>query len=671
MDLVSIIIPTFGRPNHLLRAIDSVLQQTYKNIEIIVVDDNGRGTEMQLLTDRTLSSYVKDGKCQYVTHEHNKNGSAARNTGFRISHGKYVGFLDDDDVFLPTKIEKQVDKLSCMPSDFGAAYCNTQIIHVNRNGKTELLVSKEEGDLTHGILMGTIRFNTSTLLFRREVIEHLNGFDESFKRHQDWELLIRFFRDYKVCIASPETFLLVKYNFYQLVRHSYDKNAIAYREKFLNKYEADIKKFSDANRIYHHQWLSVSQRMLSDMDLKDAMHMIRRTNGYGRCSIGEYIILMKFFIIGIIKKFISKKVLTGGGKIGILTHHYVKNFGAYMQAKALISVIKQEFPNVEVEVIDFRVKKHEWLNTKHFFGFKPKRGDTLHGFLRKMQLYHTHKTYEKLLPKSRRVNCADEINSLAYDLIIVGSDEVWNFKDMAYSPLKFGVGLDAPHITYSASVGGSTAQERDVPEEIMKGISGFKDIAVRDQKSEEMVKAFTGRDTLRTLDPVYLYDFKLDVSDKIEHWVECNPYILIYDCRLGNAQIKELKEYAQTTGLNILGAGEHRNWYTTDDTVNITPYEWAYLFKNAAYVVTGTFHGTSFAIKYGRQFVAYLTEQNRINKVGSLLADFELEKQIAGAKDNIVEVMTQEVDYYRVDELIAKKKDKSLTYLFTNISACI
>lgn len=342
-----------------------------------------------------------------------------------------------------------------------------------------------------------------------------------------------------------------------------------------------------------------------------------------------------------------------------------------MQAKALISVIEQEFPKARVELIDFRVRRHEWLNAKHFFGYKPKRGDTLRGLLRKMQLFYTHKKYEEQLPRSKRVHNAEEINALDYDLIIVGSDEVWNFNDVAYSPIKFGVGLDAPHITYSASVGGSTAEDEDIPEDIRQGIAGFKDIAVRDRKSEEVVKTLTGREALRTLDPVYLYDFPLDVSDRIRLLAKQKPYILIYDCRLGAAQIKALMEFASAKGYNILGAGEHRNWYTTDATVNITPYEWAYLFKHAAYVVTGTFHGTSFAIKYCRPFVAYLTEQNRINKVGSLLADFGLEKRIAGKRENIVHVMTGEVNYTPVNEIIAKKKEESLAYLFANIKAVI
>jgi len=358
-------------------------------------------------------------------------------------------------------------------------------------------------------------------------------------------------------------------------------------------------------------------------------------------------------------------------KIGILTHHYVKNFGAYMQARALLSVIQQNFPNVDVELIDFRVKKHEWLNARHFFGFKPKRGDTLLGFVRKTQLFCTHAQYEKQLPRSKRVHDAEEINALEYDLIIVGSDEVWNFKDVAFSPIKFGVGLTAPHITYSASVGGSTVRDNDIPREIKSGIATFKAVAVRDRMSEAVVRELVGRRAEETLDPVYLYDFPLDVSVKISRLAKGKPYILIYDCRLDGTQVKTLTNFAASKGFNILGAGEYRNWYTTDVTVNITPYEWAYLFKHAAYIVTGTFHGTSFAIKYNKLFVAYLTESNRINKVGSLLADFGLEARIASKDNSIVDVMTQVVDYSRVNEIIAKKKDESLTYLFSNINQII
>ena len=109
--LVSIVIPTFARPDNLVRAIESVLNQTYKPIEIIVVDDNGRGTLYQVETENVLKPYIYKNQIKYLTHEINKNGSAARNTGFRVSKGDYVCYLDDDDVFAPTKIEKQVARL--------------------------------------------------------------------------------------------------------------------------------------------------------------------------------------------------------------------------------------------------------------------------------------------------------------------------------------------------------------------------------------------------------------------------------------------------------------------------------------------------------------------------------------------------------------------------------
>lgn len=350
-------------------------------------------------------------------------------------------------------------------------------------------------------------------------------------------------------------------------------------------------------------------------------------------------------------------------KIGILTHHYVKNFGAYMQARALLSEIKEMYPNEEVEFINYRVKIHERATTIHFFGFKPKRGDTLTGFFEKIRLFFTHRKIESFLPQSTRVNSADEINALAYDLIIVGSDEVWNFNDIAYSPIKFGYGLKCPHISYAASVGGSSANDDNIPSEVKIGINSFRKISVRDEKTEDFVKSFTNHKAIRVLDPVYLHSYKLTVRNTIKRVVERKPYILIYDCRLEKKQVDELLIYAKNNDYQILGAGEYRNWYSTASTTNITPYEWAYLFQNALAVVTGTFHGTSFAIKYNRPFVAYLTEQNRINKVGSLLGEFKLTNRIVDSSGDIIETLIQPIDYKEVNDILDKKRTTSIMYL--------
>ena len=357
-------------------------------------------------------------------------------------------------------------------------------------------------------------------------------------------------------------------------------------------------------------------------------------------------------------------------KIGILTHHYVKNFGAFMQAYALTNVIKEIVPNSRVEIIDYRVKKHEIMNSLHFFGFKPKRGDTFCGYIDKVCLFFKHYKYEITLPRSKRVYTANDINFIGYDLIIVGADEVWNFKDVAYDSIKFGYGLKGTLISYSACAGGSS-DDSIIPNEIKEGIKNFKAISVRDKDSEKLVNVICKNqfDVMRTLDPIFLYDYNLKIKSKIVKIVKVKRYILIYDCHLTELQIKNIIEFAKKNDLNILGAGEYRKWYTSVQTENISPFEWAFLFKNAWGVITGTFHGTSFAIKYNRNFVSFLTEKNRISKVESLLDELALLKQ-AVYKENekdLIPILCNPVDYSVVNKLLNKKINDSKDYLKRSI----
>ena len=98
--LVSVIIPTFQRAKYIERAIDSVLNQTYKNFEIIVVDDNDQESEARKEMIKRMDKYSSDSRIIYIKHEKNKNGAAARNTGINVAKGEYITFLDDDDYFL-------------------------------------------------------------------------------------------------------------------------------------------------------------------------------------------------------------------------------------------------------------------------------------------------------------------------------------------------------------------------------------------------------------------------------------------------------------------------------------------------------------------------------------------------------------------------------------------
>src|SRR5690554_1142633 len=102
--LVSVIIPTYGRPSHLLRAVHSVLNSCYKLIEVIVVDDNDPSSKFRSDTEYLMEKFSDFQNVIYLKHDKNKNGAAARNTGLKYCAGKYVCFLDDDDEFLPKKL---------------------------------------------------------------------------------------------------------------------------------------------------------------------------------------------------------------------------------------------------------------------------------------------------------------------------------------------------------------------------------------------------------------------------------------------------------------------------------------------------------------------------------------------------------------------------------------
>jgi glycosyltransferase involved in cell wall biosynthesis len=194
--LVSTIIPTYKREELLERAIVSVLNQTYKNIEVIIVDDNNPDTESRKQTEKLMQKYDGENRIKYIQHDKNKNGSAARNTGIKNANGEFVCFLDDDDWFMPEKIEKQLNYLLKNPS-FHGVYCG-------RYQKNKTISSTCTGDLSQIILLSEFIPGPPTLMLYKNCIESIGGFNESYRRHQDSEMLLRLFEQYKLgSISEP------------------------------------------------------------------------------------------------------------------------------------------------------------------------------------------------------------------------------------------------------------------------------------------------------------------------------------------------------------------------------------------------------------------------------------------------------------------------------------
>ena len=129
-NLVSCVIPSYKRADTLRRAVDSVLAQTYNNMEVLVVDDNIAGDEFSNALHNIIDEYKDDSRVRLVTQPKHINGAEARNAGIRAAKGEWIAFLDDDDEWLPTKIEKQMAALEQHP-EIAGAWMKDWFIHVH------------------------------------------------------------------------------------------------------------------------------------------------------------------------------------------------------------------------------------------------------------------------------------------------------------------------------------------------------------------------------------------------------------------------------------------------------------------------------------------------------------------------------------------------------------
>lgn len=192
--LVSVVIPTFNRSALLVRAIRSVQQQTYQNLEIIVVDDASSDNTAQAV------AAIQDSRIRYVRHASNRGGSAARNTGIREAAGEYIAFLDDDDEWEPQKTEEQLralrhhDVVLCTSNEGGATA-----------GQRKRKTTVDLNDLRAGRYTAG---GTGVLMARSDILKQLL-FDESLPRCQDWDLFIRIGHQFPIGYLNRP---LVRYN---------------------------------------------------------------------------------------------------------------------------------------------------------------------------------------------------------------------------------------------------------------------------------------------------------------------------------------------------------------------------------------------------------------------------------------------------------------------------
>lgn len=190
--VISVIVPVCNRTKYIGEAIESVLAQTYRNYEIIVIDD---GSSVDI--ESALNPYADKIR---LLHQSNKGLAAARNNGIRYSNGKYLAFLDDDDLFEPRKLEIQVGILED-ESSIGIVYSDSY--EFNDQERSTCILNPAVGHGSPSEEFAKLFFidpnvRVPTVLVRRECFGDVGFFDETLLQHEDGDMLLRIALNWKV-----------------------------------------------------------------------------------------------------------------------------------------------------------------------------------------------------------------------------------------------------------------------------------------------------------------------------------------------------------------------------------------------------------------------------------------------------------------------------------------
>lgn len=192
MPAVSVVIPSFNRAHCIEACVRSVLAQTFRDLEVIVVDDASKDDTAQRL------AAIEDPRVRYLRHETNRGGAAARNTGIQASLAEYVAFLDSDDQWAPEKLERQLRHLEAKGSEYGFSY--TWLIGRDPEGREIWRTSKSiDGLAVVELLVENCIGTFSSVLARRSALLAVGGLDERMRSCQDWDLFVRLNAVTRVC----------------------------------------------------------------------------------------------------------------------------------------------------------------------------------------------------------------------------------------------------------------------------------------------------------------------------------------------------------------------------------------------------------------------------------------------------------------------------------------
>lgn len=382
-------------------------------------------------------------------------------------------------------------------------------------------------------------------------------------------------------------------------------------------------------------------------------------------------------LCGNVLEFLSNDIGDNAMKVGIMSMQRVVNYGSFLQAYGLRSVIEEL--NHSVEFVDYLPEPplvpevqasygSRWLvRVKNLLrmaspAYRKYRNDQIRMNNSFAEFYRSFQ--EKFLPVleiGQQRNYCPEL-----DALVIGSDEVFNCTQpgslVGYSLQLFGKDHRAKKlVSYAASFGSTTLEKLEqyqVTDEIGEYLKEFDAISVRDDNSAEIVSKLTGCAAGQHIDPVLLYDF----PEVEELPISLRDYIVVYAYagRIQPAEAEEICRFARKHQKKILCLGFYQPF--CDEYVLASPLEVLAYMKHADYVVTDTFHGTVFSIKYQVPFATIIRESNQ-QKLSDLLHRFRLDDRRVMALPELEKTLCAPMDPASVKVLLNQYQTDARNYL--------
>lgn len=354
-------------------------------------------------------------------------------------------------------------------------------------------------------------------------------------------------------------------------------------------------------------------------------------------------------------------------KIGILSMQKIHNYGSFLQAYSLKHLIEQcghEVYFLDIENGKQLFQEEPAFNRFQYYLSKITGGHLIKAiqnvlFSRKMDAIHI-KDFTEYLETDKKLNPGEIL-----DLVFIGSDEVFN----CTIPSPWGVSTqllgnveNTRHVsTYAASAGTTTVDKimkYGLTDDVSKSFEKIDHFSVRDANTADIVERFSEKKPVRHVDPVFLWDYDNAVPNHLHR----KPYLLVYAYtnRIDDAtEISAIQAFAKGHDLDVVSVGTQQRWCKYN--IAASAFELLEYVKKASYIVTDTFHGTVFSIKFQKKFATIIRESNT-QKLSDLLQHFGLEDHLAST-DNLSAVLEKNVDADRISQLIQLEREKSVQYL--------